>query len=377
MMYNYIQNIDSDEPIMLINKHIGADDEEGQGIDGAIFQQELMLLDTLGKKRIQVWINSVGGLVMDGYNICNAILKSKTPVDTYCMGMAASIAGVIFQTGRKRIMADYGILMYHNPYAGDKTNSPMLESMKDSLNQIIRNRCQMDAMAVQSMMDNTSFINANDARVMGLCDAVEATGQLNTKYMPKTQAESGNFYNHANKVLNKLISNQTNTKMLKVLNKLGLNEDAKEDSVLLAIEEVENKAKKSAEELEEMKNALNDMEAKFNAAKKEFEDCKNELDTLNEAKAKLEEEAAVKNADLLIYDAVKAGKIKNEATIVEGWKAQAKASYEGTKSLLDGIAINRTANRIPLESDQRGNHDASATIALEMAKISNRLDEEK
>lgn len=373
-MYNYIQNIDSEEPIMLINKHIGFDEAEGQGIDGAIFQQELMLLDSLGKKRIQVWINSVGGIVMDGYNICNAILKSKTPVDTYCQGLAASIAGVIFQTGRKRIMADYGILMYHNPYAGDKTNSPMLESMKDSLNQIIRNRCNMDQMAVQSMMDNTSFINASDAKVMGLCDSIESTAQLNTKYMPKTQADTSNFYNAANKVLNKLF-HQTDTKMLKVLNKLGLNDNANEESILSAIGDIENKAKKTAEDLEAMKNALSEMEANYNQAKQEFEDCKNELDAINEAKAALEETQAEEKAAALIDGAVKDGKIKNDAAIVEGWKAQAKANFESTKSLLDGIALNKSAVRIPTDDqNKRGDFDASATMAVEMAMISNRLE---
>lgn len=243
MMYNYIQNIESDEPIMLINRHIGYDEQEGMGIDGAIFQQELMLLDTMGKKRIQVWINSVGGMVMDGYNICNAILKSNTPVDTYCMGMAASIAGVIFQTGRKRIMADYGILMYHNPYAGDKTNSPMLESMKDSLNTIICNRCAMDAKAVQEMMDNTSFIEPEVAKALKLCDEIEVTQKLNTKYMPKTASDSSAFHLAANKVLNKILTNQTN-KMQKVLNKLSLADDANEESILQAIESIETSQRK-------------------------------------------------------------------------------------------------------------------------------------
>ena len=87
---------------MLINKHIGYDQEEGPGIDGAIFQQELLQLDNLGKKRIQVWINSPGGLVSDGYSIYTSILKSKTPVDTYAFGSVASIAAVIFQAGRRR-----------------------------------------------------------------------------------------------------------------------------------------------------------------------------------------------------------------------------------------------------------------------------------
>src|SRR4051794_5419098 len=87
----------ADEPIMLIDKHIGFDEVEGSGIMGDIFQKELLALDGMGKSRIQVWINSPGGLVSDGYNIYNAILKSQTKVDTYCTGMAASIAGVIFQ----------------------------------------------------------------------------------------------------------------------------------------------------------------------------------------------------------------------------------------------------------------------------------------
>ena len=62
---------------MLIDKHIGFDEKDGQGIDGSLFLNELLLLDTLGKKRIQVWICSEGGVVMDGYKIYNGILKTK------------------------------------------------------------------------------------------------------------------------------------------------------------------------------------------------------------------------------------------------------------------------------------------------------------
>ena len=110
-MFKYTIDAESDEPIMLINKHIGYDESDGMGIDGAEFERELMTLDTMKKKRIQVWINSPGGMVLDGWSIYNSILKTKTKVDTYCVGIAASIAGVIFQAGRERNMADYGILM--------------------------------------------------------------------------------------------------------------------------------------------------------------------------------------------------------------------------------------------------------------------------
>ena len=365
---------------MLINRHIGFDEEAGMGVDGAIFQQELMLLDTLGKKRIQVWINSVGGMVMDGYNICNAILKSKTPVDTYCMGMAASIAGVIFQTGRKRVMADYGILMYHNPYAGDKTNSPMLESMKDSLNTIISNRCAMSSKEVQEMMDNTSFIEPDTAKMLKLCDEIEVTQKLNSKYMPKNNADSSAFHLAANKVLNKILTNQTN-KMQKVLNKLSLTDDANEESILQAIESIENKSaeameivnKKTAEELDKMKCDLEEMENKYKAALKEFEDCKNELDAINESKAQIEEQMAADKAKNLIEESVQEGKVKNESATIEAWTAKAKLDFDGTKALLDGIAVNKSAVKIKIANKESEGVEKFPSVALAMAQISNSL----
>lgn len=380
MNYNYIQNIDSDEPIMLINKHVGWDDKNGMGIDGAKFQEELLALDQMGKKRIQVWINSVGGLVMEGYNICNAILKTKTPVDTYCMGMAASIAGVIFQCGRKRIMADYGILMYHNPYAlGTKPGtSPLLDSMKDSLNTIVRTKCGMTQDAVQRMMDRTSFIQADEAKQMGLCDEVEHSVKLNTKYMPKAMADGERFYEAANKVLNKIFDNQTTTNMINVANKLGLNQDAKEESILQAITEVENRATAAEAAKNEAETALNTTKAELETMKAELEKMQNEY---NEAKAKLDEqekenerianEAKAEKAKNLVEDAIKAGKIKNEA--LESWTAKASADFDGTKELLESIPTNKTANKIDITGNKAGQKEVYS-VAVEMANISNRLE---
>src|SRR5206468_3552386 len=105
-----------------------------------------------------------GGLVSDGYNIYNAILKSQTKVDTYCTGMAASIAGVIFQAGRNRIMADYGILMYHNPFGGD---NDAINAITDSIATMIAGRCGKDKDAVLLIMHDTTFIRAEDALANG------------------------------------------------------------------------------------------------------------------------------------------------------------------------------------------------------------------
>ena len=97
MKLKYTQYADTDEPVMLVNKHIGMDEEDGEGIMGDQFQSELMYLDTLNKKRIKVVICSPGGSVIEGMKMYNAVLTTKTKVDTYNGGIAASIAGVLFQ----------------------------------------------------------------------------------------------------------------------------------------------------------------------------------------------------------------------------------------------------------------------------------------
>ena len=45
---NLIYTIDAsvEEPIMLLNKHVGYDATDGMGIDGSIFQSELLYLET-------------------------------------------------------------------------------------------------------------------------------------------------------------------------------------------------------------------------------------------------------------------------------------------------------------------------------------------
>jgi len=114
----------ADEPIMLILKHIGnAYDDQGNiteyGVQGADFCRELLLLDNAGKRNIQIWINSVGGSVIDGYSILGAMLKTNATVDTYNIGVAASTAGWLFEAGQNRDMSDYATWMGHNPHSTD------------------------------------------------------------------------------------------------------------------------------------------------------------------------------------------------------------------------------------------------------------------
>lgn len=348
----------AEEPIMLINKHIGFDEDDGMGIDGSIFQQELLYLDTLGKKRIQVWINSMGGVVTDGYNIYSGILKSSTPVDTYAIGAAASIAGVIFQAGRKRIMTDYAWLMYHDPFGG---NDAILATMRESLVKMIEQRCGMTEEEVTRMMKRETFISAGEALQLKLCDKVDASIDENTKYLKKI-SNSAEFYKQCNLVLNKIINPQNSNTMIKVCMRLGLNDSAPEDNIVKAIDEIENKAKadvtaalnraEAAEnkakndesELDKLKAKIAKAEEDLKKAKADYEDCKSKLDAMEQDKLKAEEEAEEDKIKNMIEGFAKAGRIKNEATVILKWTNTAKKiGFDETKAMIEEIPLNKVA----------------------------------
>lgn len=360
-----------EEPIMLINKHIGFDEKEGQGIDGSLFQSELLQLDGMGKKRIQVWINSPGGIVMDGYNIYSAILKTKTKVDTYNVGIAASIAAVIFQAGRTRTMADYSSLMYHDPYGG---NSKELEVMKESLATMISQRSGIDLEFVRGVMKRTTWIAAAEALNDGFCDEVEASSEHNKKRA--TIAPQGVVAMHriCNSILNEKFSQikfpKNKQTMNKVTNKLGLANEASEESILNAIVAIENKAKTEAEDSAKLKAKLEEAEELCNSLKKKVQEAE-EKETEAKNAAKMAEEDKVKNeCKSMVAGFVTSGKIKNEA--VPQWEETAQAmGVEKVKAMLEALPVSKIANKLPII--EVGGASLTNVAASTMAEVRNKM----
>ena len=378
--YFYTVDPSADEPVMLINRNIGFDSTDGQGIDGAAFQQELMQLDSLGKKSIQVWINSVGGVVMDGYNICSAILKSKTPVDTFCVGVAASIAGVIFMTGRKRVMADYSMMMIHKPSGGDDKKA--LAAMGDSLTTILSAKSTIDKENVDYLMDRTTWLPASECFDKGFCTEIEVTSKANQKRMAAAKEPTAKF-KAANLILNSFLPTEKNTDMslLKVTMKLGLNEAATEDNIISAIKTIEDRAynaelaqiaaeKKLTDITNASKKEAKELEDKIAACEKDLEEMKqkyklvkDELDAKNKAKKEAEEEEMKAKAKTEVENAVKLGKIKNDSKVIEKFTNLFITDPVTAKELIDELPVNKTAPVIPVMNKVQG-IDATSALAL-------------
>lgn len=355
---------------MLINKAIGFDPEDGMGIDGAAFQQELFDLDGGGFKAIKVYINSPGGVVMDGYNIYSAILKTKTPVDTYNVGIAASIAGVIFMAGRRRVMADYASLMMHNPFGG--SDKKQLDAMKDSLCTMLAARSGIKDTDVAYMMDRTTWMNPAECLEKGFCTDIEVTSDHNKKYMPTATKA---MWKASDKILNSLFKNSDMdnnfskaTGLSLIANYLNLNVDATENSVLQELKAKINAGiqakEKSEEELDKMKKQLDKMKADFDEMKDKYEKaCKDAKDTKDKAekdkkeaedKVKEEQDKAKKvEAKAMVEPYVKSGRIKNEEKVVAKWIDLAVADLAGTKEMLDAIPVNKAAVTIPVGRKQK------------------------
>lgn len=339
--FKYTLDPTAEEPIMLIDKHIGMDAEDGEGIMGDQFTRELMFLDTLNKKNINVWINSGGGVVTDGEQIFHAIIHSKTPVDTTCTGTAASIAGPIFAAGRKRTINDYAKVMMHPVSGGDEKS---MQAFEKSICTMLSSRSFLNEDQVSKLMSRTSWIFPDEAKTMGLCTDIDYSHDVNVNSIDPVTAS----YKDYKTIVNKLIEDKKQQPIMeKVQNKLKLNKFANEDAMVDAIDSIVNGYEKTIAENKSKFDKFVDEMAESKKAKEDAENKYNELKARYEAKEKEETEARLnenKNkASELVKNAVSLGKIKNEAEVISEWEKEATADFAKTEKLLNGMTATKTA----------------------------------
>lgn len=247
-------------------------DERGNyvyGISGQDFANEMQYLERNCDK-IAVRINSVGGSVWEAYSIVSAIINSKVECNTFIDGLAASSAGLIAVAGKKCTMKDYGIMMLHNPEGGD--DKKVLGLVKDTLVTILSNRTKKTPEEISAMMEKETWLSAAEALQAGMVDAIENTG----KKIKGIENKTPKALNEVAEIFNQL-TNPKPTTMLKITNKLGLNENASEEAVVSIIE------KKDAE-IADLKNRLEAIQ-KEKAEKEKADNEAKETEVKNKATA--------------------------------------------------------------------------------------------
>lgn len=205
-------------------------------------------------------------------------------------------------------------------------------------------------------MAETTWLDAEECLAKGFATEIEKTENVNKKRMSTQNID--NFLKEANLITNKFLPKPlTKKSMLKVTNRLGLTEDASEESILQAIQAIQNKAEEDKAALEK---SLSDKEAELEAKEAEL--------AAKDAELELAQAETCKN---MINTFVASGKLQADETITNKWIELAKNDFEGTKSLLESLPINKVANRLP-EEQEKPEAKPGDYMAQRLKEIANR-----
>lgn len=146
-------------------------------VDLAITQLELA--KSIGNSRLTLVLDSPGGSVFAGIRLINYIRFSKTPVDTVCVGICASMAAHIHQVGSKRFMTPDSVLMFHPASGGvsgtleGMTNQlTAVKRIVDGLDASIARRVKIDFKVFKARVADELWIETSNALLEGFVDEI-------------------------------------------------------------------------------------------------------------------------------------------------------------------------------------------------------------
>ena len=169
-------------------------------VANVIIAQLLFLQMTDPKKDIHLYINSPGGSVTAGLAVYDTMQFMTCEVNTYCIGLAASMGAVLLCGGTKgkRFALPNADVMIHQVLGGAEGQASDVEirvkymlRQKKRLNSIIAKHCGKPIEQVEKDCDRDYFMTADEAKSYGLVDEVvksrkEIPGMPDEKTSDKT-----------------------------------------------------------------------------------------------------------------------------------------------------------------------------------------------
>jgi ATP-dependent Clp protease protease subunit len=135
------------------------------------------------KKEIHMYINSPGGLVTAGMAIYDTMQYVRPPVQTFCIGQAASAASLLLCAGKKgdrfalpnsRIMVHQPSAAFYGQAADIARHAQEIVKLKRRLNEIYAKHTGQTVEAIEKMLDRDTYMTAEEAKNFGLLDQVMA-----------------------------------------------------------------------------------------------------------------------------------------------------------------------------------------------------------
>ena len=151
------------------------------GVANSVIAQMLFLQMQDPKKDIHIYINSPGGSVTAGLAIYDTMQFLTCDVNTYCIGIAASMGAVILTAGTegKRFCLPNSHVMIHQVSGGAQGTAADVErtigfmfNLKKRLNTILSKHTGKTEKQVEKDADRDNYMSAEESAEYGLVDKV-------------------------------------------------------------------------------------------------------------------------------------------------------------------------------------------------------------
>jgi ATP-dependent Clp protease protease subunit len=143
---------------------------------------QLLFLEADNPERdIHIYINSPGGSVSAGMAIYDTMQFLKSPVNTNCMGLAASMGSFLLAAGRpgKRSALPHSRIMIHQPSGGTQGTASDIEIqareilyLRGKMNELMAKHTGRPVEQIERDMDRDRFMSAEEAKAYGIIDNV-------------------------------------------------------------------------------------------------------------------------------------------------------------------------------------------------------------
>jgi len=319
------------------------------GTYGVTAQEFINDIKGLKDMPINLRINSLGGDVFDGMAMYNVIKRREAKTTVYIEGIAASIATIIALGADEVVMAENSLFMIHNAWGGTmgeakdmRKTADTLDKISSELTDIYRKKTGLSNDVLAEMMDEETWLNAQEAYDLRFVDTISDSIKVAAKY------DVSKFKNITQEeIQNKLSININNKKMTNELkewfnNKVDeivatvkgdvkVSEDVAEKTMITVNlgdnDEIMNKISEFESNNIELSNKITSLEEELATAKGTNETLTSEVEALN---------AKINKAD------AKGTEIETEAdpAVVENKKEDANADFYN--AMADRIKIKFT-----------------------------------
>lgn len=177
--YEMFAQEDLKNRILLINDHIDEMVVDEQVMCILRWNAEDKDLPVDKRKTITIYINSEGGSEFDGQALIDVIRASRTKIRTVCLGMAASMAYLIYIAGHERISFKNSCFLMHEGElalggATSKTKDTMkfFDDMEERTKNYILDVTKIDNELYEKVYKKEFWMYSQQAKELGIVDKI-------------------------------------------------------------------------------------------------------------------------------------------------------------------------------------------------------------